>query len=239
MRLVPTIPRTRAVPRRDVLETLDTLGYCRTLSRLLVVAGFGEDLAGHGPPITLFAPTDAAFARIAGGGRALLDPERDEMLIDLLEYHLVRGRVDLGAAVRAGGARSVHGAEIHLCAEAGEIWADATRVRRKGIPCENGVVYIVDGVLAPALSEGRLWISVRTARAAEPKARPARKGLRGRHTLLDDLVPPSGVHAIGASDDASDEAPDSAVQRRSASAASGGLVTTCCRDISAVPLLPA
>ncbi|MFS8064974.1 MAG: fasciclin domain-containing protein [Byssovorax sp.] len=233
MRLVPTIPRARALPRRDVLETLHALGYCRTLVRLLVVAGFGEDLASPGPPITLFAPTDAAFARIAGGGRALLDPARDEMLIDLLEYHLVRGRIDLGAAVAAGGARSVHGAEIHLCAEAGEIWADAARVRQAGIPCDNGVIHLVDSVLAPALSEGRVWISMR---AAEPKARAARSRLRGRRTLLDDMVPPSGLHAIDASaDDDGDipraEGPESSIQRRSASAASGGLVTTCCRDI--------
>ena len=235
MRLVPTIARARAVPRRDVLETLQALGCCRTLSRLLVVAGFGEDLAGQGPPITLFAPIDAAFARIAGGGRALLDPARDEMLIDLLEYHLVRGRIDLGAAVRAGGARSVHGAEIHFCAEAGEIWADAARVHREGIACANGVIHLVDAVLAPALSEGRMWISVRASGAAEPRARRARSGLHGRRTRLDDLVLPSGLHAISARD----EAPESSVQRRSASAASGCLVTTCGREISAVPLPPA
>lgn len=239
MRLVPTLARACAVPRRDVLETLHALGSCRTLSRLLVVAGFGEDLAGQGPPVTIFAPIDAAFARIAGGGRALLDPARDEMLIDLLEYHLVRGRVDLAEAVRAGGARSVHGAEIHFCAEAGEIWADAARVRGEGIPCVNGVIHLIDGVLAPALSEGRAWISARSSRASEPRARPARKGLRGRRTLADDLVPPSGLYAIDARDATSDEAPDSTVQRRSASAASGGLVTSCCREDSAVPLLPA
>jgi uncharacterized surface protein with fasciclin (FAS1) repeats len=234
MRLVPTIPRARAAPCRDVLETLHALGYCRTLARLLVVAGFGEDLASPGPPITVFAPTDAAFARIAGGGRALLDPARDEMLIDLLEYHLVRGCLDLGAAVAAGGARSVHGAEIHLCAEAGEIWADAARVRQAGIPCENGVIHLIDSVLAPALSEGRVWISVRSA---EPKARPARSRLRGRRTLLDDMVPPSGLHAIHARADEDDiiipraGAPESSVQRRCASAASGGLVTTCTGEI--------
>jgi hypothetical protein len=221
-----------------VLDTLHALGTCRTLLRLLSSAGFSEELGGQGPPLTLFAPSDAAFAAIEGGASALLDPPRDEMLIDLLEYHLVRGRLDLGAALAAGGVRTVHGAELHVRADSGEIWGDAARVHGEGIACTNGVVYLVDAVLAPALSEGQAWIAARTIGAAKPSAWDARTRPRGSFAAFDDLVPPAHLDAhAGVANQV--DAPDPALHRSNAPAVEAPRLPQLSREIVPIHLLPA
>ncbi len=239
MRLQP--PPPPALPRRDILDTLHALGSCRTLLRLVSAAGFVEDLEGQGPPLTLFAPSDAAFARITGEGRALLEPGREEMLIDLLEYHLVRGRVDLSAAVAVGGGvRTVHGAEVHLHAERGEAWVDAARVHASGIECTNGVVYVVDDVLAPALTEVRAWIAARTASAAEPSAWDARSSARGSFAAMDDLFPPRDLD-LDLEPEAEVDAhapPGSPLHRSLAFAAGARRFSPFARELASIPLLP-
>jgi uncharacterized surface protein with fasciclin (FAS1) repeats len=236
MRLQP--PPAPELPRRDILDTLHALGSCRTLLQLVSAAGFVEDLGGSGQPLTLFAPSDAAFARIEGSGRALLDPGREEMLIDLLEYHLVRGRVDLGVAIAVGGLRTVHGAELHLRAEGGGTWIDAARVHAAGIECSNGVVYVVDDVLAPALSEVRAWIAARTASAAEPNAWDARTCPRGSFAALDDLLPPRGLDLDLDEEVEAAAPPGSALPRALAFAAESRRFSPFAGARAPIPLLP-
>jgi uncharacterized surface protein with fasciclin (FAS1) repeats len=142
--------------RRDLLETLSRSGQHRTLIRLAAAASMGEDLADWGP-FTLFAPTDAAFARLGGEVEAWLDPARVEELCDRLEYHLVRGAADLGEAVEVGALRSVHGDDLHLRDDEDTVRVDHARVMGAPIPCANGVLVILDGVLAPrALTQTEL-----------------------------------------------------------------------------------
>ncbi len=230
MRLMPIPLLAPAEPCRDVLETLHALGRCRTLLRLLSAAGFDEDLAGQGPPFTIFAPTDAAFARLSVGVRALLEPAREEMLIDLLEYHLVRGRFDLCAAAEAGGVRTVHGAELHVAAEAGAFWADSARIRGPGFACENGIVHLVDGVLAPALSEARAWITARASFGAQPRARPARSRARERRPLLQDALALSRLQTSASVEDEPEASPASAVRLHPSAPADVPLATPRSRE---------
>jgi uncharacterized surface protein with fasciclin (FAS1) repeats len=156
-------------PRRDLLDALHASGRFRTLLRLAVAAELTEDLESGGP-YTIFAPTDAAFAALGDELGALFLPHHAERLCDRLEYHLVRGRVDLGEALEVGALRSVHGAEIHLRQDEEGIRVDGARVIGAPLTCSNGVVVIVDRVLRPASPE------VLTVKPLTPLARTKPRG---------------------------------------------------------------
>jgi hypothetical protein len=142
-------PIAAPLPRRDLLDTLHALGRFRVLLRLLARAGLAVDL-GERSPLTLFAPTDQAFAELAGGAEALLDPEQEEALIDRLEYHLVRGRLELDEALAVGAARSLQREELHFRVDDGAVYVDGARVIGDKVACENGLLHVVDAVLRPA-----------------------------------------------------------------------------------------
>lgn len=142
-------PIAAPLPRRDLLDTLHALGRFRVLLRLLTRAGLAVDLADRSL-LTLFAPTDQAFARLAGGAEALLDPAQEEALIDRLEYHLVRGRLELDEALAVGAARSLQREELHFRVEGGAVHVDGARVLGDRVECENGLLHVVDAVLHPA-----------------------------------------------------------------------------------------
>jgi uncharacterized surface protein with fasciclin (FAS1) repeats len=141
-------PADRKSPRRDLLDTLYALGRFRIFLRMAVAAELIEDFADNAAPLSIFAPTDAAFEK-AGDVFRLLDPEREEELVDRLEYHLCRGRVDVEAALERGTLRSIHGAEIHLRAEGRDVYADDARILGAPIDCNNGVLHVIDRVLVP------------------------------------------------------------------------------------------
>jgi uncharacterized surface protein with fasciclin (FAS1) repeats len=146
----PTSRLPHDLARRDLLDTLHALGRFRTFIRLAVAAELVEDLAGPNA-VTLFAPTDDAFAALPGGVEALFDPEHAERLCDRMEYHLVRGRLDLDEAIEVGAARSVHGAEIHFALRDGGLHVDGARLLGLPIPCTNGLLCVIDAPLAPAV----------------------------------------------------------------------------------------
>jgi len=146
--LAPESGVSLVTPRRDLLDALFVSRRHRTLLRLAAAAELTEDLASGGP-FTLFAPTDEAFAALGGQLDAWLDADRTEDLCDRLEYHLVRGALELGQALAAGALRSVHGAELHVRHDAGVVRVDRARLVAEPLVCSNGVLMVIDAVLAP------------------------------------------------------------------------------------------
>lgn len=132
-----------------------------TLVTAVQAAGLVETLSGAGP-FTVFAPTNAAFAKLPPGTvESLTQPESRDALTRILTYHVVAGRVtaaDLGAQIDAGGGRATlttvqgatlvatrAGSSIQLTDSAG----GASAVTAADLSASNGVVHVIDTVLMP------------------------------------------------------------------------------------------
>jgi uncharacterized surface protein with fasciclin (FAS1) repeats len=148
---------------RDIVDTAVAAGQFATLARALQAAGLVETLKGPGP-FTVFAPTDAAFAKLpAGTLEALLrDPAR---LRAVLTYHVVPGRVLAADVVRLSTARSAQGASIRITVAGGTVRLNGgPAVLQTDVLAANGVIHVIDAVLLPPPAPGL----PRTGRAAAP-----------------------------------------------------------------------
>lgn len=133
-----------------------------TLVAAVKAAGLAETLSGAGP-FTVFAPTNAAFAKLpAGTVDTLLKPENKAMLTGILTYHVVPGRLtatDIAAQAKANGGKAVlttvQGAMLTVWEKDGSWYvSDAKGGTAKIGPADvlqsNGVIHVIDGVLLPA-----------------------------------------------------------------------------------------
>ena len=87
---------------KNIVEIAAGAGQFNTLVAAVKAAGLAETLQGSGP-FTVFAPTDAAFAKLPEGTvESLLKPENKERLVALLENHLTLGRIYMDQAAKLG-----------------------------------------------------------------------------------------------------------------------------------------
>jgi uncharacterized surface protein with fasciclin (FAS1) repeats len=130
---------------QSVVDVAASSGKFKTLVAAVQAAGLADTLSGPGP-FTVFAPSDEAFA-------ALPKDKLDALLKDkaaltkLLTYHVVSGKV-MAADVKAGKVPTVNGASITLATEGG-VTVDGARVVQADIGASNGVIHVIDKVIAP------------------------------------------------------------------------------------------
>ena len=136
----------------DIVDTAAGSGSFETLVAAVTAADLVETLKGEGP-FTVFAPTDAAFAKLPEGTvENLLKPENKEQLIAVLTYHVVPGKVM--AADIAGkqlDAASVQGQDIPIDATGTEVMVGDARVTQADIETDNGVIHVIDTVILPKM----------------------------------------------------------------------------------------
>jgi len=132
-----------------------------TLVAAVKAAGLVDTLSGRGP-FTVFAPTNAAFAKLpAGTVETLVKPENKDMLTKILTYHVVPGRITAGriaalAARHHGTAtlKTVEGENLRFMKRgAGWVVVDAkggaARITIANVMQSNGVIHVIDTVLMP------------------------------------------------------------------------------------------
>jgi len=119
-----------------------------TLVAAVTAAGLGEALSGEGP-LTVFAPTNAAFEALpAGLLEKLLLPENKEVLTKILTYHVVAAKV-MAADVKAGDVATLEGSTFAVTTEGG-VKVNTANVTATDVPASNGVIHVIDAVLVPA-----------------------------------------------------------------------------------------
>ena len=138
-----TVPSPPA-PTKDILTTATDAGSFSTLVAAIKAAGLADTLAGPGP-FTVFAPTDAAFAKLQAGTVDELIAHPD-MLKQVLTYHVVPGKV-LAADVQAGDVNTVEGATLALTAS--PLTVNGVKIETADIVTTNGVIHAIDSVLLP------------------------------------------------------------------------------------------
>lgn len=134
---------------KDIVDTAIGNENFTTLVAALKAAGLVDILKGDGP-FTVFAPTNAAFAKLpAGTLENLLKPENKDQLIAVLTYHVVSGKVMSGDLVgKKLSAATVQGSLIEIDATDGVKVNNAT-VMTADIETDNGVIHVIDTVILP------------------------------------------------------------------------------------------
>ncbi|MEO0703114.1 MAG: fasciclin domain-containing protein [Pseudomonadota bacterium] len=133
----------------DIVDIAASNEDFSTLVAAVTAAGLVETLKGDGP-FTVFAPTNAAFAKLpAGTVESLLEPANRDQLVSILTYHVVPGAVtsDQLAGQRLNVA-TVQGDTVHIDGTNGVTVEDAT-VTSADILATNGVIHAIDSVLLP------------------------------------------------------------------------------------------
>lgn len=134
----------------DIVAVAANAGQFNTLIAAVKAAGLVETLQSAGP-FTVFAPTDAAFAKLpAGTIEALLKDK--EKLTAILTYHVVSGKVMAADIIKSGGAEpaTVNGAPVSITIRDGKVYVDEAQVTTADIQASNGVIHVIDAVIIPA-----------------------------------------------------------------------------------------
>lgn len=140
----------RAQQNKDIVDTAVAAGSFTTLAKALTAADLIATLKGPGP-FTVFAPTDAAFAKLpAGTLDNLLKPENKAMLRRVLTYHVVAGMVMAKDVVTLSSAKAVSGDVLPVTVNGGTVTVDKAHVVTTDITASNGVIHVIDSVLVPA-----------------------------------------------------------------------------------------
>jgi uncharacterized surface protein with fasciclin (FAS1) repeats len=133
---------------KDIVDTAISAGSFKTLVAAVQAAGLESTLRGSGP-FTVFAPTDAAFARLPQGTvQELLKPENKAKLQAILTYHVVPGKVMAKDVVKLTSAKTVQGGTIKIINSNG-VYVDNAKVIQTDIETSNGVIHVIDAVLLP------------------------------------------------------------------------------------------
>lgn len=133
----------------DIVETAVEAGDFKTLAAALDAADLVETLKGDGP-FTVFAPTDAAFAKLpAGTVESLLEPGNKDKLIAILTYHVVPGNLPAAEVVKFDQAETVNGARLDIDAGSGGVKVNGANVTATDIMASNGVIHVIDAVVLP------------------------------------------------------------------------------------------
>lgn len=133
----------------DIVDTAVAADDFNTLVAAVQAADLVDVLKGDGP-FTVFAPTDAAFAKLpAGTVEDLLKPENKDQLIAVLTYHVVPGKIMSGdIAGNTAMVETVQGSKLSVDATDG-VMVDEATVVSADIVASNGVIHVIDTVVLP------------------------------------------------------------------------------------------
>jgi len=153
----PVTPPTQEKPapgsesgRQDVISLAEANGSFKTLISALKAAGLVETLQGEGP-FTIFAPSDAAFAKLPQDAlkELISEPRHRDALRKILTYHVVPGQV-LSSDIKPGKVKTVEGNTIDVKVNgASGVMVNDSKVVQPDIKGSNGVIHVIDSVLLP------------------------------------------------------------------------------------------
>ena len=133
---------------KNIVETAQEAGDFSTLLAAAEAAGLVETLTGEGP-LTVFAPTDAAFEQLPEGTvDSLLMEENRDQLTQILTYHVVPGKVMSSDLENGMEAETAEGSTVTVMTEDG-VTVNGANVVTADVEASNGVIHVIDQVLMP------------------------------------------------------------------------------------------
>ncbi len=139
-------------PAKNIVQVASENGSFNTLVTAVKAAGLAETLQGPGP-FTVFAPTDAAFAKLPAGTINSLLANKDA-LTSILTYHVVSGKTVASDITRMNGAMpsTVNGQPLNITVRAGKVYVNGAQVIMADVQASNGVIHVIDAVLMPTVA---------------------------------------------------------------------------------------
>jgi uncharacterized surface protein with fasciclin (FAS1) repeats len=138
---------------KNIVATAAAAGQFKTLASLLTSAGLVKTLQAKGP-YTVFAPTDAAFAKVPKATLAKLGKDK-ALLKKVLLYHVVSGKVPASTVVTLNGksVKTVEGQPVSIAVKGGKVYLNgASKVVKTDVMASNGVIHVINTVLLPPTS---------------------------------------------------------------------------------------
>lgn len=148
-------------PSKNIIENAVNSKDHTTLVAAVKAAGLVETLQSEGP-FTVFAPTDAAFAKLPKGTvETLVMPENKATLTNILTYHVVPGKIsakDLGMWIKKNGGKymvkTVQGEELTFWMKEKNIYVkdakgNSAKITIADVNQSNGVIHVINKVLMP------------------------------------------------------------------------------------------
>jgi uncharacterized surface protein with fasciclin (FAS1) repeats len=118
-----------------------------TLKRGVIASGLDKILSGTGP-FTVFAPSDLAFEKLEKGVLDnLLKPENKAKLVDVLNHHVVSGKINFKDLKDGEKLKTVNGKELRVHAKDGNVSIDGAKIQNHDVQTSNGVIHSLDTVM--------------------------------------------------------------------------------------------
>ncbi len=139
---------------KDIINTLkdnEVTRFTTLLDGLEQAFDLDDKLKDKGP-FTLLAVCDHGFKRMPGDDVKTLFANKKK-LRQVLEYHVIEGKLDSKALKEKGKIKTLEGHEVTISERGNSIYADDVLVQTIDLPCSNGMIHILDGVIMPQLSK--------------------------------------------------------------------------------------
>ncbi|HEY1317686.1 MAG TPA: fasciclin domain-containing protein [Gaiella sp.] len=138
---------TQSRQNGDIVQTAVAAGQFKTLAALLTRAGLVSALEKPGP-YTVFAPTDAAFAKVPKKTLDGLMADKAKLRAVLL-YHVVSGKVTASKVVKLSSAKTLDGKSVRIRVAGNNVFVNTAKVTKPNVMATNGVIHVVNRVLIP------------------------------------------------------------------------------------------
>ena len=140
-------PSANAAANKDIVETAVAAGQFKTLASLLTKAELAETLQGKGP-YTVFAPTDAAFAKVPKSTLAALGKDKAKLRAVLL-YHVAKGNLRASQVVKRKSIKTLNGQKVRIKVSGKKVSVNNARVIKANVAASNGTIHVINKVLIP------------------------------------------------------------------------------------------
>jgi uncharacterized surface protein with fasciclin (FAS1) repeats len=137
----------QASANTDIVATATAAGKFKTLTSLLKQAGLAGTLQGKGS-YTVFAPTDAAFAKVPKATLQALGKDKAKLRSVLL-YHVAKGKLTAAKVVKRSSVKTLNGQSVRIRVNGGKVTVGGARVTTPDVAASNGVIHIINKVLIP------------------------------------------------------------------------------------------
>ena len=131
----------------NIVQTAAAAGQFKTLAALLKRAGLVRTLEGKGP-YTVFAPTDAAFAKLPKTTLARLARNRAKLRSVLL-LHVAKGRLTAAKVTKRRSVKTLNGQRVRVRVDGSKVRVGGARVSTPNVAASNGVIHVINKVLIP------------------------------------------------------------------------------------------
>jgi uncharacterized surface protein with fasciclin (FAS1) repeats len=131
----------------NITQVVNVDKHMTTLKKGVIATGLDKKLSEAGP-FTVFAPSDHAFEKLDKGVlENLLKPENKAKLTDVLNLHVVTGKIIFKDLKDGDKLKSISGRELHVHVKDGSVTIDGAKIHGHDVQASNGVIYSLDTVM--------------------------------------------------------------------------------------------